>query len=115
MPASRESLSRARALIDARYFDPLDVQTLARAARLSPAHFSREFARTFGVPPHRYLIARRMQRAAALLRSSDRGVDEICRSVGLRSVGSFTTRFTGTFGLPPSSYRALHRPPKGAP
>ena len=61
-------LLRARDLADARYREPLDVPALARAANLSQAHFSREFRRTFGEPPHRYLLTRRLERAAALLR-----------------------------------------------
>jgi AraC-like DNA-binding protein len=103
-------LLRAKDLVDARYRDPLDVPTLARAARLSPAHFSREFRRAFGEPPHRYLLMRRMERAAALLRNTDRTVAEICLNVGLRSVGSFTTTFHRTFGVSPTAYRAAHPP-----
>jgi AraC-like DNA-binding protein len=101
-------LLRAKDLVDARYRDPLDVPTLARAARLSPAHFSREFRRAFGEPPHRYLLMRRMERAAALLRNTDRTVAEICLNVGLRSVGSFTTTFHRTFEVTPTAYRAAH-------
>ncbi len=103
-------LLRAKDLIDARYRDPLDVAALARAAHLSPAHFSREFRRTFGETPHQYLLTRRLERAAALLRNSDRGVTEICFDVGLQSVGSFTTSFTRVFGLSPTAYRAAHPP-----
>ena len=103
-------LLRAKDLIDARYREPLDVSALARAAHLSPAHFSREFRRTFGVTPHQYLLTRRLERAAALLRNTDRTVTEICFAVGLRSVGSFTTSFTRTFGLSPTAYRAAHPP-----
>jgi AraC-like DNA-binding protein len=103
-------LLRAKDLVDARYRDPLDVPTLARAARLSPAHFSREFRRAFGEPPHRYLLMRRMERAAALLRNTDRTVAEICLNVGLRSVGSFTTTFHQIFGVTPTAYRAAHPP-----
>jgi AraC-like DNA-binding protein len=97
-------------LIDARYRDPLDVETLARAAHLSPAHFSREFRRAFGEPPHQYLLTRRLERAAELLRNTDRSVADICLLVGLRSVGSFTTSFGRAFGLSPTAYRAAHRP-----
>jgi AraC-like DNA-binding protein len=103
-------LLRAKDLIDARYREPLDVPSLARAAHLSPAHFSREFRRTFGDSPHQYLLTRRMERAAALLRNTDRTVAEVCLTVGLRSIGSFTTTFGRTFGLSPTAYRAVHPP-----
>jgi transcriptional regulator GlxA family with amidase domain len=103
-------LLRAKDLMDRRYADTLDVATLAEAARLSPAHFSREFARAFGVTPHRYLLTRRLERAAALLRHTDRSVAEICFTVGLRSVGSFTTSFGRAFGRSPTAYRATYPP-----
>src|SRR5213593_1348873 len=103
-------LLRAKDLIDARYREPLDVPSLARAAHLSPAHFSREFRRAFGDTPHQYLLTRRMERAAALLRNTDRTVAEVCLTVGLRSIGSFTTTFGRTFGLSPTAYRAVHPP-----
>ena len=109
VPPARHLL-RARDLIDARYREPLDVPAIARAARLSPAHFSREFRRAFGEPPHQYLLTRRLERAAALLRTTDRSVADICFTVGLRSVGSFTTSFGRTFGMSPTAYRASHPP-----
>lgn len=103
-------LLRAKDLADRRYADPLDVPALAREAKLSPAHFSREFRRTFGEPPHRYLLSRRLERAAFLLRNTDRSVAEICMAVGLTSVGSFTTSFGKAFGKSPLAYRAAHPP-----
>jgi AraC-like DNA-binding protein len=109
VPPARHLL-RARDLADLRYAEPLDVPDLARAARLSPAHFSREFARAFGETPHRYLLTRRLERAAALLRTTDRSVADICMTVGLRSVGSFTTSFGRTYGLSPTAYRARYPP-----
>jgi AraC-like DNA-binding protein len=109
VPPARHLL-RAKDLIDRRYRDSLDVATLAEAAHLSPAHFSREFRRAFGEPPHQYLLTRRMERAAALLRNTDHSVADICLTVGLRSVGSFTTSFGRTFGLSPTAYRAAHPP-----
>jgi AraC-like DNA-binding protein len=109
VPPDRHLL-RAKDLADARYFDPLDVDDLARAAGLSRAHFSREFRRTFGESPHVYLLTRRLERAAAMLRATDRSVADICFSVGLQSVGSFTTSFTRTFGLSPTTYRAKGPP-----
>src|SRR5436305_10831479 len=90
VPPARHLL-RARDLADARYREPLDVRDLARAAHLSPAHFSREFRRAFGETPYRYLLTRRLERAAALLRNTDRSVTEICLAVGLTSLGSFST------------------------
>ena len=104
-PPARHLL-RARDLADARYFEPLGVDDLARAAGLSRAHFSREFRRAFGESPHAYLLTRRLERAAALLRDTDRSVIEICLAVGLQSVGSFTTSFTRTYGMSPTAYRA---------
>jgi AraC-like DNA-binding protein len=109
VPPARHLL-RAKDLADARYFEPLDVDDLARAAGLSRAHFSREFRRTFGESPHAYLLTRRLERAAALLRTTDRSVADVCLSVGLRSIGSFTTSFTRTFGLSPTAYRATFPP-----
>jgi AraC-like DNA-binding protein len=109
VPPARHLL-RAKDLIDAHYREPLDVPTLARAARLSPAHFSREFRRAFGETPHQYLLTRRLERAASLLRSTDRAISDICFAVGLRSVGSFTTSFSRTFGRSPSAYRAAYPP-----
>jgi AraC-like DNA-binding protein len=109
VPPARHLL-RAKDLADARYFEPLTVADLARAAGLSPAHFSGEFRRTFGEPPHRYLLTRRLERAAALLRNTDRTVTEICFAVGLTSVGSFVTSFRRVFGAAPLAYRATFPP-----
>ncbi len=109
VPPARHLL-RAKDIVDARYREPLDVQALARAAHLSPAHFSREFRRTFGETPHQYLLTRRLERAAALLRNTDRPVIDICLDVGLRSVGSFTTSFGRAYGLSPTAYRNAHPP-----
>ena len=97
-------------MIDARYREPLDVAALARAAHLSPAHFSREFRRAFGETPHQYLLTRRLERAAELLRNTDRPVIEVCLAVGLRSLGSFTTSFGRVFGVSPTAYRTAHPP-----
>lgn len=103
-------LLRAKDLADARYVEPLTVADLARAARLSPSHFSREFRRAFGESPHRYLLTRRLERAAALLRLTDRPIVDVCFAVGLSSVGSFTTSFRRMFGRTPAAYRAAHPP-----
>jgi transcriptional regulator GlxA family with amidase domain len=109
VPPARHLL-RAKDLADARYFEPLGVDDLARAAGLSRAHFSREFRHAFGDSPHAYLLTRRLERAAALLRTTNRSVAQICFAVGLRSVGSFTSSFTRTYGKPPTAYRAAFPP-----
>lgn len=109
VPPARHLL-RARDLADARYFEALSVDDLARAAGLSRAHFSREFRRAFGESPHAYLLTRRLERAAALLRTTDNSVAEICLAVGLQSIGSFTTSFTRTYGKSPTEYRASFPP-----
>jgi AraC-like DNA-binding protein len=109
VPPARHLL-RAKDLADARYFEPLDVDEMARAAGLSRAHFSREFRRAFGEPPHAYLLTRRLERAAALLRTTDRSVADVCLSVGLQGIGSFTTSFKRTYGVTPTAYRASFPP-----
>jgi AraC-like DNA-binding protein len=105
LPPARH-LVRAKDLADARYAEPLSVGDMASAAGLSRAHFSTEFRRAFGDSPHVYLLTRRLERAASLLRNTDRSVTDICLSVGLSSLGSFTTSFTRTYGLSPAAYRA---------
>lgn len=100
-------------MADARYADALDVDDLAAAAGLSRAHFSRAFRRAFGVSPHAYLLTRRLERAATLLRTTDHSVADICFSVGLASLGSFTTSFKRTYGLTPTAYRAAFPPASG--
>jgi AraC-like DNA-binding protein len=109
VPPARHLL-RAKDLADARYTEPLGVDDLARAAGLSRAHFSREFRRAFGESPHAYLLTRRLERAAALLRTTDRSVSDVCFSVGLQSLGSFTTSFTRTYGISPTVYRTRFPP-----
>lgn len=109
-PPPVRHLVRARDLADVRYTEPLTVDDLAAAALMSRAHFSREFKRAFGESPYAYLLTRRLERAATLLRSTDWSVADICMAVGLTSVGSFTSSFTGAYGKPPTAYRAAFPP-----
>jgi AraC-like DNA-binding protein len=109
VPPARHLL-RAKDLADARYAEPLSVDDLAEAAGLSRAHFSREFRRAFGDSPHAYLLTRRLERAAALLRATDNSVAEVCLAVGLQGLGSFTTSFKRAFGKTPTAYRASFPP-----
>jgi transcriptional regulator GlxA family with amidase domain len=104
VPLARHLL-RARDLVDSRYAEPLDLDALARAANVSPRHFSRSFRSTFGETPHQYLLTRRIERARHLLRTTDLQVAEICLDVGCNSVGSFTTTFRRHVGMSPTDYR----------
>jgi len=99
-------LRRARDLIDREYARPLDVPALARAAFMSPGHFSRQFRAAFGETPYSYLMTRRIERAKVLLRRGDMSVTEVCMAVGCTSLGSFSARFAELVGESPSAYRA---------
>ncbi|MCW2673456.1 MAG: transcriptional regulator, AraC family [Frankiales bacterium] len=98
-------LRRARDLIDREYARPLAVAAIARAALMSPAHFSRKFRAAYGETPYSYLMTRRIERAKALLRQG-MSVTETCVTVGCTSLGSFSSRFTEIVGETPSQYRA---------
>ena len=104
--ANLAHLRRARDLMDREYTRQLDVATLARAALMSTAHFSRQFRATYGETPYAYLMTRRIERAKALLRRGDLSVTEVCMAVGCSSLGSFSARFTQLVGETPTAYRA---------
>ncbi len=104
--ANLAHLRRARDLMDREYARPLDVAALARAALMSPAHFSRQFRAAYGETPYAYLMTRRIERAKALLRGGGLSVTEVCLAVGCTSLGSFSARFTQLVGETPTAYRA---------
>ena len=105
-PEDLAHLRRARDLMDREYARPLDVPAMARAALMSPAHFSRQFRMAYGETPYGYLMTRRIERAKALLRRGDLSVTEVCMAVGCTSLGSFSARFTELTGETPTAYRA---------
>jgi AraC-like DNA-binding protein len=105
-PEELKHLRRARDLIDREYARPLDVPALARAAYMSPGHFSRQFRAAYGETPYSYLMTRRIERAKTLLRRGDLSVTDVCMAVGCTSLGSFSARFTELVGETPSAYRA---------
>ena len=91
--------------MDREYAQPLDVPTMASAALMSPAHFSRKFRAAYGETPYSYLMTRRIERAKALLRNG-MSVTDACMAVGCTSLGSFSSRFTEIVGETPSQYRS---------
>lgn len=103
-------LRRAKDLIDREHAAELDVATVAAHVHLSPAHFARAFRATYGETPHQYLLTRRLERAAALLRQGI-GVTEACMAVGFASLGSFSSRFREVYGETPSAYAGREHPP----
>jgi transcriptional regulator GlxA family with amidase domain len=105
-PEDLAHLRRARDLMDREYARPLDVPAMARAALMSPSHFSRRFRAAYGETPYGYLMTRRIERAKALLRRGTLSVTEVCVEVGCTSLGSFSARFTELVGETPSAYRA---------
>jgi transcriptional regulator GlxA family with amidase domain len=102
-------LLRARDTMDRCYADALDVEWLARSVALSRAHFIRSFRATFGETPHRYLQRRRIERAMALLRETDRPVTEVALDVGFQSLGTFSRTFREVVGQCPRAYRERAR------
>lgn len=106
IPDTRQRLERARSLMHARFADSLDLEVIAREAYFSQFHFARAFRREFGVPPHRYLTHRRIERAKELLQRTDLSVTQVCFDVGFSSLGSFSTMFQRHVGHSPNRYRA---------
>jgi AraC-like DNA-binding protein len=118
-PGSNEErnrwMLRARDAIDREYARPLDIPALARIALVSEAHFIRTFRDTFGETPHRYLQRRRVERAMAMLRNTDRNVTDICFAVGFSSLGTFSRTFRDIVGCSPSAFRQQAPKPHPVP
>ncbi|MEU0374710.1 helix-turn-helix transcriptional regulator [Streptomyces sp. NPDC006283] len=106
-------LRRVRDRIDREHARPLDVEALARGVNMSAGHLSRQFRQAYGASPYAYLMTRRIERAAALLRRGDLSVAEVCCAVGCSSLSTFSSRFTELVGMPPSAYRRGATGPAG--
>jgi len=96
---------RLREFIDSHLAEPLTLGQLASLCTLSEYHFSRMFSLSFGVPPHRYLLSRRLAHAKALLRQGHLPFGEIALACGFASASHFSTRFRQAFGATPGQYR----------
>jgi AraC family transcriptional regulator len=89
--------------------EEISLFALARLAKLSPYHFSRAFRDSFGVPPHRYHMVRRMNRAQDLLLRSALPVTQIGARIGFRETSSFTRAYRRYAGVSPSEHRRDRR------
>jgi transcriptional regulator GlxA family with amidase domain len=102
-------LLRAKDRMDAASHEDWPVPRLASVSGVSEAHFARSFRHAFGLPPHRYLLTRRIERAKALLRDTDLAVTEIAFQTGWNSLGTFGRIFRDITGESPSELRARER------
>jgi len=112
-PALIRRLLRAKDRMDAASHEAWPVQRLAEVSGVSEAHFARSFRQAFGVPPHRYLLTRRIERATALLRDTDRSITDIAFATGWQSLGTFGRTFRDVTGASPSALRARARATAG--
>jgi transcriptional regulator GlxA family with amidase domain len=108
-PALLRRLLRAKDRIDAASHEAWPVRRLAEISGVSEAHFARSFKRAFGVPPHRYLLSRRIEQATTLLRDTDLGITDIAFATGWESLGTFGRIFRDITGLSPSEMRVQAR------
>ena len=108
-PELLRRLLRAKDRIDAASHEEWPVPRLARVSGVSEAHFARSFKEAFGVPPHRYLLTRRLERAAALLRDTDLSITEIAFQTGWNSLGTFGRTFRDVTGESPGRLRAREK------
>jgi len=108
-PALLRRLLRAKDRMDSASHEEWPVPRLAQVSGVSEAHFARSFKHAFGVPPHRYLLTRRIERAAALLRDTDLPITDIAFETGWNSLGTFGRVFRDVTGESPSELRAREK------
>jgi AraC family transcriptional regulator len=104
-PHLQRKIHEVQAFLAQNLADDVDLNTIAAQASLSPYYFTRQFTAMIGMPPYRYLITLRIQRAAELLRGSDLTVTQILHRVGFHSPSHFTTTFRRHMGMSPTAYR----------
>lgn len=104
-PALLRRLLRAKDRMDAASHEAWPVRRLARVSAVSPAHFARSFKEAFGLPPHRYLLTRRIERATTLLRDTELSITEIAFRTGWASLGTFGRTFRDVTGRSPGALR----------
>ncbi|SAK76072.1 transcriptional regulator [Caballeronia hypogeia] len=104
-PALLRRLLRAKDRIDAASHEAWPVARLAEVSGVSEAHFARSFKRAFGIPPHRYLLTRRIEQATTLLRDTDLSITDIAFATGWESLGTFGRIFRDITGMSPGAMR----------
>jgi transcriptional regulator GlxA family with amidase domain len=95
--------------MDAASHEQWPIPRLARVSGVSAPHFARSFKDAFGLPPHRYLLTRRIERAKALLRDTDQPITDIAFETGWNSLGTFGRIFRDITGESPSELRRRER------
>ena len=105
-PELLRRLLRSKDRMDGAPHEDWPIKRLAQVSSVSVAHFAREFKKAFGSPPHRYLLTRRIERAAALLRDTDLPITEIALQTGWNSIGTFGRIFSDITGESPGEFRA---------
>nr|WP_044042500.1 AraC family transcriptional regulator [Caballeronia insecticola] len=108
-PALLRRLLRAKDRMDAASHEAWTVSRLASVSGVSEAHFARSFKRAFGIPPHRYLLTRRIEQATTLLRDTDLSITDIAFATGWESLGTFGRIFRDITGRSPGEMRTEAR------
>lgn len=108
-PELLRRLLRAKDRMDGASHEAWPIHRLAQVSAVSPAHFARSFKEAFGVPPHRYLLTRRIERAVALLRDTDSPITEVAFQTGWKSLGTFGRVFRDITGENPGNLRTRER------
>lgn len=108
-PELLRRLLRAKDRMDAASHEDWPIERLAEVSHVSQAHFARSFKQAFGVPPHRYLLTRRIERAKTLLRDTELPITEIAFQTGWASLGTFGRIFRDITGQSPGTLRQRER------
>ncbi len=108
-PELLRRLLRAKDRMDGASHEEWSIPRLAQVSAVSAAHFARSFKDAFGVPPHRYLLSRRIERAVALLHDTDLSITQVAFQTGWKSLGTFGRIFRDITGESPGSLRARGR------
>jgi AraC family transcriptional regulator len=102
---SAHKLRQAKDYVEENLAEDLTIQAIARVAGMSPFHFAHAFSAAEGMPPHQYVMRRRLHKAKSLLRTTDLTLMEIAQRVGYANASHFCVAFQKLTQVPPSAYR----------